>query len=211
VHLLPLDVSKEQDVMEKVGAHLQKGPVDMLINNAGVVMPGRFVELDPKHFRDMMDINYFGAINMCRAVLPHLIQRKTGHVANVGSLLSVMGVYGYSAYVGSKFALYGITEVLRAEMWPHNIRVSVLLPPDTDTPQHAFELPLLPPETRAISGSVKMLSAEFVADCLLKGMASNTFEIIPGLDSKGTVFAQRLVPGVVRMVCDSAQKKASKV
>jgi 3-dehydrosphinganine reductase len=209
VHTLPLDVANEKDVMQKVGAHIQNVPADMLINNAGIVMPGRFVDLEYRHFREIMDVNYFGAVNMCRAVMPQLMERKGGHVANVGSLLSVMGVFGYSAYAASKFALYGLSEVIRAELWPYNVRTSILLPPDTDTPQHAFELPHLPPETRAIAGTVKMLTPEFVADTLLKGMAAGTFEIIPGFDSKGTVLAQRLVPGVVRMVCDNAQKKAS--
>lgn len=210
VHLIPLDVSKEQDVLEKVGAHLEQAPADMLINNAGVVMPGRFVDLESRHFREIMDINYFGAVHMCRAVLPHLMKRNGGHLTNVGSLLSVMGIFGYSPYAASKFALYGLTEVLRAELWPYNVRTSILLPPDTDTPQHTFELNHLPPETKAIAGNVKMLSADFVADCMLKGMAAGVFEIIPGFDSKTTVWANRIVPGVVRMVCDSAQKKVSR-
>jgi 3-dehydrosphinganine reductase len=209
IHLLPLDVSKADEVREKVSAHIEKFPADMLINNAGVVMPGRFVDLDPKHFREMMDINYFGAVHMSQAVLPQLISRKSGHLANVGSLLSVMGIFGYSAYCGSKFAMYGMSECLRAELWPHNIRVSILLPPDTDTPQHTFEQQHLPPETKAIAGNVKMLSAEEVANTLLSGMAVGQFEIIPGLASRGTVMAQRMIPGVVRWFCDSDQKKAT--
>ncbi len=214
VHILALDVAKEEDVQRVLAAHLSTNPADMLINNAGIVMPGRFTELESRHFREMMDVNYFGAVNMCRAVIPHMISRTGtnggGYIANVGSLLSVMGIFGYSAYCGSKFALYGFSEVLRAELWPHNIAVSILLPPDTDTPQHTFELQYLPAETKAIAGQVKMLTAESVADTLLRGMAAKTFEIIPGFDSKTTVLAQRLVPGVVRWVCDSAQRKAQK-
>jgi 3-dehydrosphinganine reductase len=210
VHILPLDVSIEAEVQEKIGHHLAQYPIDMLINNAGIVMPGRFTELEPHHFHEMMNINYFGAVYMCRAVIPHLIQRGGGQIANVGSLLSVIGTYGYSAYCGSKFALYGFSEVLRAELWPHKIHVSVLLPPDTDTPQHTFEQQYLPPETRAITGTVKTLSAETVADALLRGMAKCQFEIVPGLESQGTVLAQRLIPSVVRWFCDSAQKKVSK-
>ena len=162
-------------------------------------MPGQFTTLESRHFREMMDINYFGAVHTSRAFLPPLIQRKQpGHLCNVGSLLSVMGIFGYSAYAASKFALYGFSEVLRAELWPHNIHVSILLPPDTDTPQHSFELQYLPAETKAIAGNVKMLSADSVATTLLKGMAAQKFEIIPGLESQGTVLAQRLMPGVVR-------------
>lgn len=210
IHILPLDVSKPDEVREKVGAHIAKHAPDMVINNAGIVMPGRFVDLDPKHFREMMDINYFGAVHMCQTVIPHLIARKGGHVVNVGSLLSVMGIFGYSAYCGSKFALYGMSECLRAELWPHNIRVSILLPPDTDTPQHSFEQQYLPPETRAIAGNVKMLSAEHVANAMLVGMANGTFEIVPDVSSKAVLTAQRVIPGVTRWFCDQDQKKAMK-
>ena len=210
IHLMPLDISDEAQVMERVGAHIEAHPANMLINNAGVATPGRFLEQESHHHRQHMDINYFGAVNMCRAVLPQLVERGGGHVVNVGSLLSVMGIYGYSSYAASKFALYGFSECLRAELWPHKVHVSVLLPPDTDTPQHAAEMALLPEETKAIAGNVKMLSAEQVADVMLKGMAAKKFELIPGLESRFTVTANRWIPGVVRQFCDHAQKKTQR-
>lgn len=209
VHAVALDVAREEEVQRVLTAHLAAHPADMLINNAGIAMPGRFLETDPRHYREQMDVNYFGVVHMCRAVVPHLIQRGGGHVANVGSLLSVMGVYGYTAYAASKFALYGFSECLRAELWPHGIATTVLLPPDTDTPQHTEELKYLPPETKAISGSVKMLSAEEVAESLIRGMAAKEFVVVPGAMSRMTVVANRWMPGVVRWFCDSAQKKVS--
>ena len=123
-------------------------------------------------------------------------------------MAGAIGIYGYTAYSATKFALVGFSQCLRAEMWPHNIKVSVCLPPDTDTPQLAFENQYKPAETKAIAGNVKTMPAAAVADSMLSGMASGTFEIIPGFDGWSSAFAQRLVPGVVRMVCDSAQKKA---
>ncbi|MBN4059134.1 SDR family oxidoreductase [Endomicrobium sp. AH-315-J14] len=209
VHLLSLDVSDEAAVLETIGAHLSEHRLDMLINNAGIARPGRFLESASEDHREQMDINYFGQVNMCRAVLPHLIDNGGGHVTNVGSLLSVMGIYGYTAYAASKFAIQGFSECLRAELKPSRVQVSVLLPPDTDTPQHAAELALLPDETKAIAGSVKMLTAETVADTCLRGMAAGRFEIVPGLDGRVSVLAQRLVPGVVRWYCDSAQRKVT--
>lgn len=208
VHTLPLDVSDEAAVQAAVGGLVGERPVDVLINNAGVVMPGRFLELDSKHFREMMDINYFGAVHTCRAVLPSMVARKGGQVLNVSSMAGVIGIYGYTAYAASKFALYGFSEALRAEMWPHGVRVSVCLPPDTDTPQLAFENQYKPKETKAIAGSVKTMSAEAVADVLLGGLAAGSFEIVPGLDGRFSLAAQRWVPSVVRWYCDTAQKKA---
>ncbi len=208
VHVLSLDVSREDDVAEKVAAHLAAHPTDVLMNNAGIVMPGRFLELEPKHFRDMMDINYFGAVNMCRAVIPHLVARGGGAVLNVSSMAGIIGIYGYTAYAASKFALYGFSEALRGEMVPHNVAVSVCLPPDTDTPQLAFENQYKPKETKAIAGAVKTMSAAAVAEEMLAGVAAGRFTIVPGLDGRMTVAAQRWVPSVVRWYSDMAMKKA---
>ena len=208
VRTLVLDVSREDEVNEKIAAFTAEQPIDVLINNAGVVMPGRFLELESKHFREMMDINYFGTVHMCRAVIPHLVARGGGRVLNVSSMAGVIGIYGYTAYAASKFALYGFSEALRAEMWPLKVAVSVCLPPDTDTPQLAFENQYKPKETKAIAGTVKTLSAEAVAEDMLQGVAAGRFEIVPGLDGRVTLAAQRWVPGIVRWYCDRAQGKA---
>jgi 3-dehydrosphinganine reductase len=207
VHTLSLDVSREDDVIEKVAAHLAAHPTDVLMNNAGVVMPGRFLELDSKHFREMMDINYFGAVNMCRAVIPHLVAKGGGAVLNVSSMAGIIGIYGYTAYAASKFALYGFSEALRGEMVPHKVAVSVCLPPDTDTPQLAFENQYKPKETKAIAGAVKTMSAPAVAEEMLAGVAAGSFTIVPGLDGRMTVAAQRWVPSVVRWYSDRAMRK----
>ncbi|MGF1511462.1 MAG: SDR family oxidoreductase [Myxococcota bacterium] len=210
VHVLPLDVASEGDVQARLPPHLEAHPVDMLINNAGIAKPGRFLEQEASDYREHMNINYFGMVHMTREVAPRLVERRSGHIANVGSLLSVMGIYGYSAYAASKFAMYGFSECLRAELRPFGVRLTMLLPPDTDTPQHTAELEIMPPETRAIAGNVKMLSAESVARSLLDGMAANRFEVIPGFDGRMTVMAQRWIPGVVHWVCDRAQRKVDR-
>jgi 3-dehydrosphinganine reductase len=208
VHLLTLDVSREEDVARVVAAHLAVHPTDVLINNAGVVMPGRFLELESKHFREMMDINYFGTVHMCRAVIPHLVARGGGAVLNVSSMAGAIGIYGYTAYAASKFALIGFSEALRGEMGPHKVQVSVCLPPDTDTPQLAFENQYKPKETKAIAGTVKTMAASDVAEQMLAGLAAGSFEIVPGFDGRMTLVAQRWVPGVVRWYSDMAMKKA---
>lgn len=207
IHVLELDVAREEDVQRVLGAHLDAHPADMLVNNAGVVMPGRFLELATKEFRQMMDVNYFGTVNMTKVVAPHLVSRGGGHILNVSSLAGVMGIYGYTAYAASKFAVVGLSQALRAEMWPHNIRVSVCLPPDTDTPQLAFENQYKPAETKAIAGTVKTLSADAVATAMLEGMHKGAFEIYPDLASRMVALGQGVLPGVARWVCDSAQKK----
>lgn len=210
-HVLALDVTDAAAVRARVGAHIEAHPVDMLINNAGAARPGRFVELEDQHFHDMMNLNYFGTVHMCRTVVPHLIARKSGHILNVASMLGVLGIYGYSAYAASKFAVVGFSQCLRAELWPHGIKVSVCLPPNTDTPGLVEENKTKPKETHAIEGKVKTMSPDAVAEAMLRAMAAGTYEIVPGFDGWSTTVAARLLPGVTRMVCDSAQKKAATV
>ncbi len=208
VTLIELDIAREDDVAAALERHLRDNPVHMLVNNAGVVMPGRFLDLPTKEFRQMMDVNYFGTVHMSKALLPHFVSRGSGHVLNVSSLAGVMGIYGYTAYAASKFALVGFSQALRAEMWPHGVKVSLCLPPDTDTPQLAFENQYKPAETKAIAGTVKTLTPEAVAFSMAEGMARGTFEIYPDVASRMVALGQGVLPGVARWVCDSAQKKA---
>lgn len=208
VHTLALDVSHEAEVAARVAEHLTLVPTDILINNAGVVMPGRFTDLDPAQFHSMMDINYFGTTYMCRAVIPHLIERRGGAILNVSSMAGLIGVYGYTAYAASKFAVYGFSEALRGELVPHGIQVSVCMPPDTDTPQLAFENLHKPKETKAITGSVKTMTADAVAEQMLGGFAGGSFAIVPGFDGRSSWWIQRWAPGIVRWYSDMAMKKA---
>jgi 3-dehydrosphinganine reductase len=209
VETLPLDVSAESDVATRVGELVKRLPVDVLVNNAGVVMPGRFLELEGAEFRRMMDVNYFGTVHMCRAVLPQMVQRRRGHVLNVSSFAGVIGIYGYTAYAASKFAIVGFSQCLRAEMWPHGVRVSVCMPPDTDTPQLAFENQHKPAETKAIAGNVKTLSAQQVAHAMAKGLVQNQFEIYCDVGSRFVAATNGVLPSVIRWTCDNSQRKAA--
>lgn len=207
---MTLDISDFDEVKGKLEALMKARPLFALINNAGIATPGRFLEQDYDHFRSQMDINYFGCVHTCKVVAPHLVEQGGGHIMNVGSLAGVLSIYGYSAYAASKFAMYGFSDALRAELKPFGVKVTHLLPPDTDTPQHAAEMALLPDETKAIAGNVKMMDADAVAKAGLLGMAAGRFEVIPGMDGRMTILAARMLPNVARWVCDSAAKKVGK-
>lgn len=204
-----LDVSDHVQAKEVVGGIVAQGGVDMLVNNAGIVMPGRFLELEPTEFKKQMDTNYFGTVNMCHAVLPHLVTQGRGHVLNVSSLAGVIGIYGYTAYAATKFALVGFSQALRAEMWPHGVAVSVVFPPDTDTPQLAFEDAYKPAETKAIAGAIKPLSADDVAASMIGGMAKQKFEIYCDVASRVSALTQGAAPNLVRWFCDFSQRRVN--
>lgn len=154
----------------------------MLIASAGAVRPGRFEELSDETFREIMEVNYFGVLNVLRAALPGMRARRRGRVCVVGSGAGLIGLHGYSAYAPSKFALRGLVEALRAECRPDGVTVSICHPPDTDTPQLAAETPLKTPELAAISASARVRSADAVADAMLRGMARGRSEIVVGAE-----------------------------
>ena len=99
-----------------------------------------------------MDLNYFGTVNMVKALLPAMLERGSGHIVNISSVAAFLGVFGYSAYGASKYAVRGFSDVLRAEVKPLGVRVSVVFPPDMDTPGLANENKTKPFETHEIEG-----------------------------------------------------------
>lgn len=157
-------------VAEVVGHH---GPADVLVANAGHSLPGRFVDLPAEEFRREMEVNYLGAVHAIRAVTPSMVDRGHGHLVVVSSTAGLMGVFGYSAYSPTKFALRGLAETLRAELGPAGLRVSVAFPPDTATPGFDRENLTKPPETEKISSTIKPITAERVAAAIVGGIESD--------------------------------------
>jgi len=184
------------------------GPVDIAICSAGQARPGYFQELDPDLFRTMMDVNYFGTVNVARAVVPAMIERRAGSVVGVSSAAGLVGVFGYTAYAPTKFAVRGFLESLRGELLPYGIHVGCSFPPDTDTPQLADENRYKPKETKAISGTIKPLSAERVARSIVDGIEKERFTIVPDVQTRGLAKIAGLSPGLVNGVMDRQVRKA---
>jgi 3-dehydrosphinganine reductase len=204
----PVDVGDRLAVESVARAILTTCPVDMLINNAGIAYANYLDCTEASIIEDMVRTNYLGTVWLTRALVPHFKERRTGHIANVSSLLGVLGILGYAAYAPSKFAVVGFSDVLRNELRPFNIRVTVLLPPDTRTPQLEFENRTKPHETRAISGNVRALEAEDVARALLRGMAAGRYRVAPGVSSRLLCLAVGWFPGPIRWMLDRSVRLA---
>lgn len=195
------DAAQIQGVVEAAAADL--GPPDILINCAGEAHPGYVQELSPEIFRRMMEVNYFGTVHTTQAALAHLLERGSGHIVNVASFGAIITLYGYSAYGASKYAVRGYSEALRAELKPHGIRVTVVYPPDTQTPQLAYENQFKPPETFSIARLGRVLPPEDVAAEILHGVQKNKFMIIPGWDTKLLYWAVKFLGTWVHPVLDT--------
>ena len=104
------------------------GPVDVLINNAGYGHEGVLEESSLEEMRHQFDVNVFGAVAIAKAFLPRFRERRSGFIVNVTSMGGLITMPGISYYCGSKFALQGISEVMRAEMAPFGVHVTALCP-----------------------------------------------------------------------------------
>ncbi len=128
------DVSDEAGVKAAVKeAQNALGAIDILINNAGMMGSGPFLESKTEDFEKMMQVNVFGMYHMLKAVLPGMVEQKSGDVVNIASVSGLRSGPGGSLYSATKFAVVGMTEGLLKEMRPHNIRVSYLTPSAVNT------------------------------------------------------------------------------
>jgi short-subunit dehydrogenase len=109
-------------------------PVDVLINNSGVFIPGSVYDEPEGNLEMMINTNLYSAYHLTRGLLKKMMDRKKGHIFNMCSTASIIPYVNGGAYCISKFALYGMSKVLREEMKEHGIRVTAILPGATYTP-----------------------------------------------------------------------------
>ena len=206
-----IDIADKDSVKEAAANVLEiLGGIDVLINNAGIAHCNRVTATETSDYEEMMRVNYFGTVYVTQAFLPQMIAQKSGAIANVSSLSGIIGIYGYTAYTPSKFAVVGYSECLRQELLEHKISVSVVYPADTDTPQLEQENVTKPQETKAIAGKVTLMSPNAVAKIMLEGIAAKKFTIVPGSSTKFVRFMYRHFPWMVRWMLDGDVKKSQR-
>lgn len=175
----PCDVTDRQGITETIDRIAsQEGRINILVNNAGTSVPGYVEELPIDTFESQIRTNYLGTVYATKAALPHLLANDKSAVGITSSLAGIKGIFGYSAYAPSKFALIGFAEVLRAELKARGLQVSVLLPPDTETPGYKEELKVQPVETGVVGGTAGLMQPQTVADRFMKGFKKGKFIII---------------------------------
>lgn len=128
IHIEQLDVcgaSPEDRVRELL---LKYGPIELLVNNAGIAVRAAFEEQSDRDVRDQFETNLFGAMAVTRALLPNMRAARRGCIVNVTSLTGWVGVPGLAAYAASKHALEGFSEALRHELAPFSVHVCLVEP-----------------------------------------------------------------------------------
>jgi 3-dehydrosphinganine reductase len=205
------DVANESAVITAVrAAEAIHGPVDTLITSAGVARPGHFAELPTAVFERTMAVNYFGTLYAIKAVVPAMTARRGGRIVILSSGAGLVGLFGYTAYAPSKFALRGLAESLRAELKPAGVTVSIVYPPDTDTPQLDEENLTKPAETRALTAGAGLWTADAVARVTLAGVARGRFSITPGIPLTALSWLHSVIAPLLRWSFDRTAARAAR-
>jgi short-subunit dehydrogenase len=202
-----VDVSNHTEVEDWADIYKESyGSPDVIINSAGITYPGYFEQIPYETFDELMKIDFYGVLNMCRSFIP-MMKAKGGYIVNISSIAGFLGVFGYTGYSAAKFAVFGFSQALRSEMKKYNIIISVLCPPDTDTPMLKWEDEIKPKETKAVAGAAGIMSPDDVAKNMIEGMMKKKFIIVPGFTGKFVLYASRLVPSLVEWIIDRQIKK----
>lgn len=178
---LPADI---QDPAQIAAAARQaeeaSGPIDVLICNAGLSIPGLFLDQALPDFERQVSVNYLGTVATIKAALPGMVQRRSGHVVVVGSVQSVLGFAGYSSYAPTKWALRGLADCLHNELQGTGVRVSVAYPPDTDTPGYKTEGETKPELCNIVNDALgsELFSPDKVAACLVRGIEKGRYHLL---------------------------------
>jgi 3-dehydrosphinganine reductase len=205
---LAADVAQRSQITAAIATAItQLGPPSILITSAGIAYPNYFQDIPIEVFETTMAVNYFGSLYSVKAVLPTMMQQQSGTIVLISSGAGLIGLYGYSAYSPSKFALRGLAESLRGELKRCGIRVAIVYPPDTDTPQLHEENKTKPPETKAITGTAKTWSAECVAQVIIQGIKFKFFTITPGLEMTVLAKLHSLLTPVLNWYFDELAKR----
>ncbi len=215
IDMVRMDVANPRDVARKFDRAVKSfGAPDVLIASAGIGAADVFENISAKTFDAIMKTNVYGVRETVAAALPHM-KEKGGAIVLMSSEGGLIGMYGYTAYAASKYAVVGLAECLRAELKRYRIVVSVVCPPEVKTPFLEWETATIPPETRMVKSFAGLLSPETVARSVVRGIRRGKFLIIPGVMARLLYFFHRMTNGwATRMPSDAiaafARWKASR-
>lgn len=202
VKILPLDLEdtgalqkKAEDAMELFGS------IDMLINNGGISQRAFAVDSKMETIRKVMEVNFFGTVAITKAVLPHMIAQKSGHIVVISSVMGKIGTKYRSVYAASKHALHGWFDCLRQEVYDHQIDVSLVCPGFVKTNVTVNALTADGEKYNQVDDALKKaMRPEEFAKRLLPKLAKRKEEIVIGGTEILAVYLKRLAPSLLNKI-----------
>jgi 3-dehydrosphinganine reductase len=198
VNAVSMDVADDNDVRQKIKTAVEKfGTPDILINSAGIGTANYFENITYEQFDKAMKINVYGTRNTVSAILPFMKQKGGGHIVNISSMAGLIGMFGYSLYCTTKYALVGFSECLRSELKRFNIDVTLVCPPEVETPFLVEEAKTLPHESRMVKNLAGLMKPEDAAKAIVRGIRKKKFLVVPTLTAKSLFFWHRISNGLL--------------
>ena len=196
VEAITVDVTDEAAVKRGVASALSVAPApDLVINSAGIQIAKPFEELTAEEYRSVIEVNLMGSRNVAAAVLPQL--QRGARFAFISSLGGLIPNYSYAAYAASKYGVVGLAGTLRLEYEPRGVHISVICPPEVDTPMVIEERRTMHPANKALKELAGRLTVETAAKRILAGLARGDFLIIPGERARFAYALDRFLPRAV--------------
>lgn len=171
------------------------GAPELAINCAGIQRAQPFDELPRQHFEQVIEVNLLGSRNFAEAVLRTM--SAGGRLALVASMAGFAANYSYAAYCASKFGVIGLGRVLRIEYRPRGIQVSLICPPEVDTPMVIEEIRHMHPASRKLKDFGGTLSVDEAVGGIMAGLDAGRGVIIPGAKARLTYLCNRYLPDVL--------------
>jgi short-subunit dehydrogenase len=199
---LPLDLVRPAEFPTLVAGILARaGRIDVLVNNGGVSQRATAIDADEATERLIMEVDYFGPVALTKAVLPSMLERRSGHIVVVSSVMGYLGTPGRSTYAAAKHALHGYFDSLRAEVWREGVKVTLVCPGYVRT---AISTNALGPHgerhARTDGTHVSGIAPEDCARALLNGVARGRREVIVGGWEVAGIYLQRFVPWLLARI-----------
>jgi NADP-dependent 3-hydroxy acid dehydrogenase YdfG len=186
VRAYPLDVTDKSSFEAFVdGAEADLGPLDVLVNNAGIMQLGRFLDEDDRTTQRMIDINVNGVLHGMKIVLPRFMERYRGHLVNIASSAGKGGFPGGATYCGTKHFVVGVSEAVRAELRETPIEVSCVMPVVVNT-----ELASGLQQTRGL----KRIEPQDVANAIVDALQHPKFDVFVPRSVAGITAVMGLLP-----------------
>lgn len=218
VHHEALDVSDEDVVAAFAHRALEMGPVDIVMNVAGISTWGRIQDLHSQHWRDCVEIDLMGPIHVMSAFVPAMIEEgRGGHVANVSSAAGLFGLPIHAPYSAAKFGLRGVSEVLRFDLEQHGIGVTLVCPGAVSTPLvGTVEIVGVDRSHPSIQRTIAQferhaVSPEAAAAAMIRGIERGTYLVFTSRDIRAGHYLQRYAPWAYARVMRGLNRKFTRI
>lgn len=202
VLVLPLNMENPDEISPAVETVVQKfGRIDILFNNAGVSQRSSVADTKMEVFTRLMNLNYLSVVALTKAVLPVMLRQKSGHILATSSISGKLGSPMRAGYCGSKHALHGFFDALRAEIYDQNIRVLLVCPGyiKTDISINAFAADGAK-HGKMDENQNRGISAEVCAEKIIRGIRTDRNEIYIGGKEVAGVYLKRFFPNLLNRI-----------